>query len=580
MFQLRSYQHQAVQSVLVHFRQKQDAAVLVLPTGAGKSLVIAELARLARGRVLVLAHVKELVEQNHAKYQSYGLEAAIFSASLGRKETAAKVVFASVQSVARNLAEFTEQYSLLVIDECHRVGDDEDSSYLKVIRALQAQNPDLKVLGLTATPYRLGSGWIYQYHSRGLIRTTEPRFFTYCIFDLPIRFLLGEGYLTPAVLMDAPVLSYDFAGLKPTASGYFKETDLDLRINQQQRATPQIIQQVIQQAQSRQGVMIFAATTAHAREILGYLPASETALILGDTPQKDRDALINSFKHKQLKYLVNVAVLTTGFDAPHIDLIAILRPTESVTLYQQIVGRGLRLSPGKTDCLVLDYAGNRFNLEQPDIGELRPAPGTELVTVPCPLCGFFNNFWGKTDDRGVVLEHYGRRCQGYKEDEQKKPQACGYRFKAKFCPDCGAENDIAARHCGDCGLVLVDPDKKLKEALSLKDALVLYVTRMQLQSHQSKEGKSSLKVSYFSADGAEIAEYWSLQTKAQKQKFLSLFVPPHLVDRHRAFSEATVSKVLQQAHRFQPPAAIIARKDGRFWQIRDKLFQIQDKETN
>jgi DNA repair protein RadD len=579
MLQLRDYQQQAVKSVLVHFRQKPDAAVLVLPTGAGKSLVIAELARLARGRVLVLAHVKELVEQNHAKYQSYGLEAAIFSASLGRKETAAKVVFASVQSVARNLAEFTEQYSLLVIDECHRVGDDEDSSYLKVIRSLQAQNPDLKVLGLTATPYRLGSGWIYQYHSRGLIRTTEPRFFKYCIFDLPIRFLLGEGYLTPAVLMDAPILSYDFAGLKPTASGYFKEADLDLRINQQQRATPQIIQQVIQQAQSRLGVMIFAATTAHAREILGYLPAEQTALILGDTPQKERDALIHSFKQKQLKYLVNVAVLTTGFDAPHIDLIAILRPTESVTLYQQIVGRGLRLSPGKIDCLVLDYAGNRFNLEQPDIGELRPEPGTELVTVPCPLCGFFNNFWGKTDDRGLVLEHYGRRCQGYKEVEDAKPLACGYRFKAKFCPDCGAENDIAARNCGDCGLVLVDPDKKLKEALSLKDALVLHVTRMQLQSHQNKEGKTSLKVSYFSAEGAEIAEYWSLQTKAQKQKFLTLFVPPHLVDRHRPFNETTVNKVLQQAHRLQPPEAIIARKDGRFWQIRDKLFQIQGKEA-
>lgn len=109
---------------------------------------------------------------------------------------------------------------------------------------------------------------------------------------------------------------------------------------------------------------------------------------------------------------------------------------------------------------------------------------------------------------------------------------------------------------------------------------MLYVTRMQLQGHQSKEGKASLKVSYFSADGAEIAEYWSLQTKSQKQKFLSLFVPPHLVDRHRPFVDATISKVIQQAHRFQPPAAIIARKEGRFWQIRDKLFQIQDKETS
>ncbi len=128
--------------------------------------------------------------------------------------------------------------------------------------------------------------------------------------------------------------------------------------------------------------------------------------------------------------------------------------------------------------------------------------------------------------------------------------------------------------------MLVDPDKKLKEALSLKDALVLYVSRMQLSSHQTKEGKTVLKVSYFGTDGAELAEYWSLQTKAQKQKFLSLFVPPHLVDRHRAFTETTVHKVLQQEHRFQPPDAIIARKEGRFWQIRDKLFQIQGKDTD
>ena len=576
--QLRDYQQQAVQAVLVHFRRHPEPAVLVLPTGAGKSLVIAELARLAKGRVLVLAHVKELVEQNHAKYCHYGLDAAVYSASLNRKETASKVVFASVQSVSRNLQDFAEQYSLLVIDECHRVSEDYNSSYLKVIRALQQQNPQLKVLGLTATPYRLGSGWIYQYHTRGMVRTTEPRFFTYCIFDLPIRHLLSEAYLTPAILLDAPVLCYDFQGLTPGSGGYFKEQDLDLRISQQQRATPQIIAQVMQQAQSRRSVMIFAATTRHAEEIQSYLPADQSALILGSTPQAERDRLLLQFKQQELKYLVNVAVLTTGFDAPHVDLIAILRPTESVTLYQQIVGRGLRLSPGKQDCLVLDYAGNRFNLEQPDIGELRPDPAAELVTVPCPLCGFFNSFWGKTDERGIVLEHYGRRCQGYQPDEQDNPQPCGYRFKCKFCPDCGAENDIAARQCSDCGLVLVDPDKKLKEALALKDALVLYIDRMQLSSHQ-KDGKTSLKVSYFSADDTELAEFWSLQSKAQKQKFLQQFIPAHLIDRHRPFTASTVTAVLKEQHRLAPPAALIARKDGRFWRIRDKLFQLAQPPT-
>jgi DNA repair protein RadD len=96
--------------------------------------------------------------------------------------------------------------------------------------------------------------------------------------------------------------------------------------------------------------------------------ARDVALITGETPGPERDALINAFKEQQFRYLVNVSVLTTGFDAPHVDLIAILRPTESVSLYQQIVGRGLRLAPGKTDCLILDYAGNPHDLYSPEVG--------------------------------------------------------------------------------------------------------------------------------------------------------------------------------------------------------------------
>ncbi|MBU1436817.1 MAG: DEAD/DEAH box helicase, partial [Gammaproteobacteria bacterium] len=365
MYQLRDYQQQTVQAVLHYFRRQAEPAVVVLPTGAGKSLVIAELARLAKGRVLVLAHVKELVEQNHTKYQQYGLTASIYAAGLGRKETADQVVFASIQSVARNLDAFSASFSLLVIDECHRVPQDDNSSYRQVISHLQQQNPGIKILGLTATPFRLGLGFIYQYHSRGLVRSEEPRFFRFCIFELPIRYLLDQGFLTPAKVLDAPLLSYDFSGLKPTAAGYFREDELAQVINSAKRVTPQIIEQVQHYAKARHGVMIFAATSAHAREVLSYLPEGEAALILATTPAAERHQLLTAFKAQKLKYLVNVAVLTTGFDAPHVDLIAILRPTESVSLYQQIVGRGLRLAPGKTDCLVLDYAGNMYDLYLP-----------------------------------------------------------------------------------------------------------------------------------------------------------------------------------------------------------------------
>lgn len=574
MYTLRPYQADSVKAVVHYFRQHTTPAVIVLPTGAGKSLVIAELARLAKGRVLVLAHVKELVEQNHAKYEGYGLKGAVFSAGLGRKETDQQVVFASVQSVVRNLDEFKNQFSLLVIDECHRVPEDKNSSYQKVIAHLSELNAGIKVLGLTATPYRLGIGWIYQYHTRGQVRSDEARFFRDCIFELPIRYLLDEGFLTPARMIDAPVLSYDFSQLKPASTGRYKESELDMVIEQSKRATPQIVDQIIHMAADRQGIMIFAATVRHAQEIYTLLPDGEAAIVIGDTPTPERDDIIQRFKQREIKYLVNVSVLTTGFDAPHVDLIAILRPTESVSLYQQIVGRGLRLSPGKKECLVLDYAGNSYDLYQPEVGNTKPDSDSEIITIPCPACGFNNNFWGKLDSNGFLIEHFGRKCQGFfTDDESGEREHCDYRFRAKYCGQCGADNDIAARICHECDATLVDPDKKLKEALNLKDALVFECAEMDMSVHKDANGKSQLRITYHGDNQAQVHEFWSLSTKKQKQTFKDQFVRPHLADKHRPFDEASPTKVVAHQHRFRPPQFVIARKVGRFWKLRDKIFE-------
>lgn len=134
------------------------------------------------------------------------------------------------------------------------------------------------------------------------------------------------------------------------------------------------------------------------------------------------------FKQQQLRYMVNVAVLTTGFDAPHVDLIAILRPTESVSLYQQIVGRGLRLFAGKTECLILDYAGNPHDLYLPEVGTKKPNPNSKPVQVFCPICQFANTFWGIVDADGDIIEHYGRRCQGWELNEQGKNNSVNFVF--------------------------------------------------------------------------------------------------------------------------------------------------------
>ncbi|TLF50438.1 DEAD/DEAH box helicase [Halomonas urmiana] len=593
--QLRPYQHQAVTRVVEYFRAADDPAVVVLPTGSGKSLVIAELARLARGRVLVLAHVRELVEQNHAKYQAYGLEADIFSAGLGRKESGRQVVFGSVQSVVRHLERFDDgAFTLLVIDECHRVSSEKEASYRRVIDRLRHANPRLKVLGLTATPYRLGQGFIYHRHHHGMVRGDEACFFRDCVFEQPLRLMVRQGYLAEPRRIDAAVERYDFSALAPASSGLFREEELN-RVVAGNRATPGIIAEVIERARERQGVMLFAASVAHAEEILGYLPAGEAALITGATPSAERERLIAAFKAREVKYLVNVAVLTTGFDAPHVDLIAILRPTESVSLYQQIVGRGLRLSPGKADCLILDYAGNPWDLYAPEVGSPKPDGDSEPVQVPCPECDHPNLFWGKRDGE-LVIEHFGRRCQGLVPSTRARPRAksanrasprakgtssrsaapameqCSFRFRFKTCPDCGAENDIAARRCQGCQALLVDADDKLREALKLRDARVLRVGGMQLEATVNGRGLPRLKVTYHDEEGVTLSEWFALETPAQRGAFAATFLRDHLRAPGARWSPTTPEEVIAEQRRLRAPDFVVGRKVGRHWQVREKLF--------
>ncbi|MGB1949716.1 MAG: DEAD/DEAH box helicase family protein [Marinobacter sp.] len=576
-FTLRPYQQEAVEATLSHFRHSDESAVIVLPTGAGKSLVIAELARLARRKILVLTHVKELVEQNHAKYQSYGLTGGIFAAGLKRKENRHQVTFASVQSVSANLDQFRDEYSLVIIDECHRVSGEETSQYQRIIELLRQQNDALKVLGLTATPYRLAMGWIYRYHYRGFVRSEEDKPFQHCIFDLPLSYMINRGYLTRPELVNAAVAQYDFSALAQDRFGEYAEKDVNQLLGKHQRVTRAIIEQVMELAAERQGVMIFAATVDHAREITGYLPEHQTALVTGATDLKDRDLLIQRFKQRQLKYLVNVSVLTTGFDAPHVDFIAILRPTQSVSLYQQIVGRGLRLDEGKRDCLVIDYAGNSMNLHHPEVGEPKPNPDSEPVQVFCPGCGFANIFWGKTDDDGHVVEHYGRRCQGLLEAaevdnpavQNGRPQQCDYRFRFKECPHCGGENDIAARNCYQCRKAIIDPDDQLRDALKLKDAMVIRCAGISLVADGNK-----LRVTYHGEDGEELSESFDFSKPGQRNVFNKLF-GRRLANGRAPKVFTRVDEVLENQALLPAPDFVIARKQKHYWQVQERVFDYQ-----
>lgn len=584
LFTLRPYQRDAVDAAISWFRLHATPALIVLPTGAGKSLVIAELARLAHGRVLVLAHVKELVAQNHAKYQALGLTADIFSAGLKSKESGGKVVFASVQSVARNLSLFQHRFSLLIVDECHRLSDDGASQYQQILHQLTGINPQLRLLGLTATPYRLGKGWIYQYHYHGMVRGDDSALFRDCIYELPLHYMIKHGYLTPPRRLDMPVLHYDFSKLQPQASGLFSEADVNRELGRQRRITPQIVRQIIDYACSRKAAMIFAATVRHAQEIVALLPQGQAALITGETNAVARDQLLAQFQRQQVRFLVNVAVLTTGFDAPHVDLIAILRPTESVSLYQQMIGRGLRLAPGKADCLILDYAGNTHSLYTPEIGSSKPHSDCVPVQVFCPVCGFANTFWGKMTAEGQLLEHFGRRCQGVIEHSEGKSQ-CDYRFRFRLCLHCQTENDIAARYCQQCAAVLVDPDDQLKAALQLRHSLILRCAGMTLAAAGATQD-DGLCVTYYDEEGVSVSETYRLRTAAQRRVCQRQFIDRHSRTPGVAWRWQTARDILDKQANFRVPDFVIAEKPaknsaaaraGIAWCIREKLFDYQGR---
>ncbi|MBC75920.1 MAG: ATP-dependent helicase [Halobacteriovoraceae bacterium] len=576
MYKLRPYQQEAVDLTISHFKRTKDPAVITLPTGAGKSLVIAELAKIAQGRVLALAHVKELVEQNHQKYTSYGLSAGIYSAGLGRKDFEEKAIFGSVQSVANAEDSFFEGFSLLVIDECHRVAQetDGDTQYLQVINKLKAKNKDLCVLGLTATPYRLGLGWIYEYSHSGELRSDKPRFFKHCVYELPLTYMIENNYLTTPVKVDTPVTSYDFSELTEKNRMYTM-AEVEELLKEQKRLTPLIIKNIVDitERYERKGVMIFSSTIRHAKEILSYLPEDDARLVIGDTDAKDRDSIIQDFKDRKFKYLVNVSVLTTGFDAPHVDVVAILRPTESVSLYQQIIGRGLRLDPEKKDCIILDYTGMGHNIYAPQIRERRPTKESVEVKIPCPQCGHENVFWGKVNVEGEVLEHFGRKCKGAALDlDTMKPVPCGYRFRFKICHQCGEQNDLTATECESCNSELIDGDSKVKQAKLSKKMHILRPEHIEFLERQDKNGRPFLEIKYYDCDAESVSEFHFLNNPSDFKRFNINFLRFHMKRPELEVEVSKVEEVLRLRPLLRNPSFVIARKQDKFWKVTEKIF--------
>jgi len=372
--------------------KKEHNPLIALPTGTGKSVVIAFFLKHAleswpRTRVLCLTHVKELIAQNAAELQGIWPEApvGIYSAALKQRDTVMPIIFAGVASVISRIHAFGWR-DLILIDECHLLSPNEKSMYQTIISELKKVNPALKVIGLTATKYRLGQGLL-----------TDDGLFTHVAYDMTTMHafnrLVEEGYLCPpttkrtAVEVDTSTIS--------VAMGKFNEGQLEKEVS---KVTERACQELVMLAQDRISWIVFAPGIGNSIAIANLLNSYgiPTAAVHSKLSDSQRDEAIEDFKQFKYRCLVSNNILTTGFNHRPVDCIAMLRPTLSPGLWVQMIGRGTRVSPetGKKNCLVLDFAGNTRRLgpiNDPVIPRKKGKGGGDAPVRLCEVCGTYNH---------------------------------------------------------------------------------------------------------------------------------------------------------------------------------------------
>lgn len=350
-FKLRDYQEKAVKAGVDFFEDKSEKRpmLIVAPTGSGKSLIIANIAKSLNGNVLVFQPSKELLEQNVAKYTSYGEPCAIYSASMNRKNIG-KVTFATIGSVYKK-PELFKDVHYIIADEAHCISPDSHTMYQKFLKAVKG-----KLLGLTATPVRLKSYSFPNPHTKVcMMDRTRPRTFYNYIHVTQIGELRERNYFSDIEYHQVP---FDKSYLKINSTGgdYTGESvTIALKENKTTMKMAESVDLLVNNG--RKHILAFLPTVQEAIEVSKY-SKSETAFVTGETPKKQREQILNDFKLGKILCVANCGVLTIGFDFPALDTILIGRPTMSLGLYYQIIGRGVRPSPGKDKCVVYDFTGN------------------------------------------------------------------------------------------------------------------------------------------------------------------------------------------------------------------------------
>jgi len=511
----RWYQTEAVQTV----QPPKGRKLIVVPTGGGKSLIAAMLCagEAAFGRVLVITHVKELVEQNERELRGNApeLDIGVCCAGLKRYEYDATVVIASIQSIYKKLDDFKD-ITLIIIDECHRITPVGGKMYRAVLEHFDALHlietgeSKFPVVGLTATPFRTGTGYLHYGNHALFDHVLKPdangKLVPRPHYEIEYQKLVDEGHLVPFAKLGSE-LAYSDDGLHMRA-GEFMQEELD-ELAKDNAKTKKIVAQIVERAADRWAWMVFAINVRHAHVIKRFFAEQgiEAGIVYAgmEADGLDRDLEIASFKMGFYRVLINVGVLTTGFDYPELDCVILCRPIGSPVLFIQCAGRGTRTAPGKVNCLLLDYGGNISRFGEFGSPEIREKGNSKDRKI-CPTCGESNSI-------------SARRCS-----------ACDHKFENMFknCPECGTNVDRTTQHCKECGYYWpinedgLDEDGKTiieNKAIWIDLRNTTFRVHKPRSTHELDDKPECFVAMHKTIDGATVQEYVFPESYAARPAF-------------------------------------------------------------
>lgn len=532
---LRDYQQRTIDQLYAWFEAGHYGnPCLVLPTGSGKSHLVAALCKDAlqtwpETRILMLTHVKELIEQNAEKMRLHwpGAPMGIYSASIGKRQLGEPITFAGIQSV-RSKARQLGHIDLCIIDECHLVNHKDEGGYRTLLADLKAINPALRVVGLTATPYRLGHGLI----------TDKPALFDALIEPVSIEELIYKGHLA-TLRSKVTRTKLDTSGVHKRGGEYI-EAELQAAVDTEEN-NQRVVREVIELAVDRKAWLIFCAGVQHAENVAEILIEHDipAACVTGETQKKERERILADFKAGRLRALTNANVLTTGFDHQDIDLIAMLRPTMSAGLYVQMAGRGMRVKSHIDHCLVLDFAG--------------------VVATHGPITAV---------------------------QPPKKAGDGNGEAPVKVCDNCGELCHLSRRECPVCGAQFPEPERK-KLTLHDDDIMGLEGQELEVSSwmwrkHISKaSGKQMLACTYYGPGlaGAAVTEYLPILhdgyagDKAMRQlSTMADAAGAYLGGASGLDTDQGLEYMAAQMRSSKPPQSIEYRMDGKFHRVLRRVW--------